>query len=359
LLIVGLLSIPVLIAINGYFVAIEFALVALRKTRIEELVTKGVRGAKAVEAAHGNLNRSIAAAQLGITVASIALGAVGESVLAKILEPWFDFLPENIEPFTRHSLATFLSITLITFLHVILGEQVPKIMAIQSSEKVALITSKPLLIFSKLTWPILQVMNAAGNLILKMLGFKTNSDHQAVHSLDELGMLIQDTHEAGLLESEQATYVKNVFQLSDKRVRDCMIPKEKMDALELRTPTKKVMEIVRNSGHTRLPVYDGDPNNIVGILNTKNLFYFLTLGHVAVLADALYPTEFVDPDTAISNTLSMFRKTHRHMAVVRDPIGQVLGLITLEDVLEEIIGDIEDEQDDAKAKRAKPSGSRG
>lgn len=354
MIVLGLLAIPILLALNGYFVAIEFALVAVRKTRVEEMVNAGLRGAKAVEAAQTHLNRSIAAAQLGITLASIALGAVGESVIAGLLAPALAFVPEGVEPFTRHSLATVLSIAGITFLHVILGEQVPKMMAIQSADKIALRSARPLNLFARATSPILRVMNATGNVLLRILGYRTGEAEHAALSVEELKMMIEDTEEAGLLEAEQVTFVKNVFQLTDKRVRDCMIPREKMDALELRTKPARVLEIVRNCGHTRLPVYDGTPDNIVGILNTKNLFYFLTLGQAVVLYDALYPAEFLDPDEPIARAIQLFRKTRRPLAIVRGSDQTVLGMITLEDILEEIVGDIEDEHDEAGGPTKRP-----
>ena len=204
------------------------------------------------------------------------------------------FIPEKLEPLSRHSLATLLSIAIITYLHVILGEQVPKLMAIQSADKIALRISGPLNVFAKLSYPLLKLMNWTGNFILLRLGYKIGDGHHSVVSVEELRMLVEDTAEAGNLESDQAEFVKNVFQLHDKKVRDCMIPREKMDALELRTKIPKVLSMVRSSGHTRLPVYDGQVDNIVGILNSKNLFYVLSLGQVVVLDDALYPAEFID-----------------------------------------------------------------
>ncbi len=167
MIILGLIAIPILIAINGFFVAVEFALVAVRKTRVEEMIGQGVRGAKAVAAATGNLNRSIAAAQLGITLASIALGAVGESVLASLLEPVLSFIPQDLQPITRHSFATLASIAIITYMHVIFGEQVPKMIAIQSTDSVALWWARPLNVFARMTNPILKLMNATGNLMLR------------------------------------------------------------------------------------------------------------------------------------------------------------------------------------------------
>jgi CBS domain containing-hemolysin-like protein len=344
-IVLGLIAIPFLIAINGYFVAVEFALVAVRKTRVEEMLGQGVRGARAVSKAFNNLNNSIAAAQLGITLASIALGAVGESVLAKLLEPLLTFVPENLQFITRHSLATLASIAVITYLHVILGEQVPKMMAIQSSDRVALWCAPPLNVFARVTSPILRLMSATGNFLLRRLGYETGDSHEAVHSVEELRMLVEDTEEAGLLQADQAVFVKNVFMLTDKKVRDCMVPVEKMDAIEIHTKPAKVLQIVRACGHTRLPVYDGNRDNIVGILNTKHLFSIITLGHVVILEDALYPATYIDPDESIGIGLKLFRKSRKPMAIVRDADKKVHGMITLEDVIEEIVGDIEDEHD--------------
>jgi putative hemolysin len=357
-IVLGLIAIPVLIAVNGYFVAVEFALVAIRKTRVEELVQQGARGARSVANAVTNLDRSIAAAQLGITLASIALGAVGESVLARMLEPYLTFVPEHLSWITRHSVATLLSIAIITYLHVILGEQVPKMMAIQSADSVALWSAKPLNVFARATWPVLKLMNATGNFILRRIGYQSGEGHEQVHSVEELRMLVEDTEEAGLLGSEQAEFVKNVFQLTDKKVRDCMIPKEKMDALEVHTKTPKVLEVVRRSGHTRLPVYDESADNVIGILNTKYLFNILTLGQVVILEDALYPATFIDPEAPLSVALQLFRKSRRPMAIVRDKDKKVLGMLTLEDVIEEIVGDIEDEHDEGGPRGTRPPSDR-
>jgi putative hemolysin len=346
LILFGLLAIPILIAINGFFVAVEFALVAIRKTRVEELVRQGVRGATSLEAARNDLDKSIAAAQLGITLASIALGAVGESVLAQLLAPLFGFIPPQLAFISKHTFATLLSVGIITFLHVILGEQVPKMMAIQTADRVALWSSRSLIVFAKLTSPVLKLMNAVGNGLLRMLGYTPGNEHESTHSIDELRMIVEDTQQAGLLEANQAALVQNVFKMTEKKVRDCMIPIDKMDAIELHMKPAKVLEIVRKCGHTRLPVYEANRDNIVGILNTKNLFYFLSLANVVVLEDALYPAEFIDADVLISKALHMFRRTRRPMAIVREKDGSILGLITLEDVVEEIVGDIEDEHDE-------------
>lgn len=343
--VLGLLSVPALVALNGLFVAAEFALVAVRRTRVEELVQRGVKGAKAVEGAIAHLDRSIAATQLGITLASIALGWVGEPALARLLEPLFHFLPGGWRFVTTHTVATAIAFLLITFMHVVFGELIPKTLALQIPDRTALWVARPVLWFARLTRPLILLMNGTGNALLRLAGYEPAGGEGMVHSVEELALLIEDTEEAGVLDADQAEFVQNVFRLSGKRVRDCLVPRDKMAALELSTPPDKVLEVVRREAHTRMPVYEGTLDKVVGIVNTKDLFYLFSLRGVVVLEDALYPPLFLKPDESVGNALRLFRKSHRPMALVRDEEGKIHGLVTLEDVLEEIVGDIEDEHD--------------
>jgi CBS domain containing-hemolysin-like protein len=338
---IGLPAIPVLVVVNGLFVAAEFALVAVRKTRVEELVNQKVKGAKAVAAAIQRLDRTIAATQLGVTLASIGLGFVGQPALAALLSPLFGTLHD----FITQTVATLLALLLITFLHVVFGELIPKSMALQDADGAALWLSRPLNVFARLSRPLLMLMSATSNAILRLLGFRALSGEEDVHSIEELLLLIEDTEEAGVIDPDQADLVENVFRLSNKLVGQCMVPREKMAALELSTPPDKILEAVRTGAHTRMPVYEMTPDNIVGIVNTKDLFYLFSLKGVVLLVDALYPALFLKPDESLDNALRLFRKAKRPMALVREEGGRVVGLITLEDVLEEIVGDIEDEHD--------------
>ncbi len=340
-----LLTVPALVAMNGLFVAAEFALVAVRRTRIEQLINQGVKGAMAVEKAIAALDRSIAATQLGITLASIGLGFVGEPALARLLIPLFDAIPLSWQFITAHTLSVTFAFMLITFMHVVFGELIPKTVTLQVPERMALLLARPLLLFTRATRPFTMLMHLTANAILSRWGFKAAGGEAMVHSVEELQLLIEDTEEAGLIEEEQADLVQNVFLMTSKKVRDCMVPREKMASLEVNTPPEQVLEIVRSGAHTRLPVYDGDINNIVGIVNTKDLFYLFSLRGVVVLQDALYQAVFLPWDEPVINGLRLFKKTHRHMALVRDDKDNIVGLITLEDVLEEIVGDIEDEHD--------------
>ena len=343
--IAGLLLVPALVILNGLFVAAEFALVSVRKTRIEELIERGVKSARSVEAAMNRLDRSIAATQLGITLASIGLGFVGEPALADLLKPLADFLPAGWRGTATDSVATALAFLLITFMHVVFGELIPKTMALQTPDRTALWLSGPLNVFARLTQPLLMTMSSTANFLLRRLGYQAASGEEMIHSVDELKLLIEDTEEAGVLDADQAEFVQNVFRLSNKRVRDCMVPRDKMAALELSTPPDRVLEAVRNGAHTRMPVYEEALDNIVGIVNTKDLFFLFSLKGVVILQDALYPPLFLKPDESMANALRLFRQARRPMALVRDAEEKIVGLITLEDVLEEIVGDIEDEHD--------------
>ena len=341
----GLLSVPLLVALNAFFVAAEFSLVAVRKTRVEELLAQGVKGAKAVSAAVQRMDRTIAATQLGITLASIGLGWVSERFVASALFSFFAGLPSPFDAIASHSLAFTVAILLVTFMHVVFGELLPKTLSLQTPDRLALWLAGPLNIFARLTRPLILLMNSTGKGIVRLAGYKTPAAESLVHSVDELLLLIEDTEEAGVLDPEQADLAQNVFLLSKKRIRDCLVPREKMASLELSTPPEKVLEAVRTGAHTRMPVYDGDIDKIVGIVNTKDLFYLFSLRGVVILEDALYPPLYLKPEESLGNALRLFRKARRPMALVRDDQGKIHGLITLEDVLEEIIGDIEDEHD--------------
>ncbi|MBA4191007.1 MAG: hypothetical protein C0467_23730 [Planctomycetaceae bacterium] len=341
LLLVGIIAIPILIAINGFFVAAEFALVSIRRTRVEELVNQNRPGAASLMAALTDLNRSVAACQLGITVASLALGFVSEPAIHRLIHPLFEGLSDD---WTR-VLSVFLTLSLITYMHVVFGEQMPKLAALQEPELIGIWVARPVTLFGRLTGPLIKLMNGSSSWFLRRLGYKGNGDEGEVHTVDELRLLVEDTEEAGLLDSDAADMVLNVFALTDKRVRDCMVAREKMATLDVNSPPDKVMEVARLGAHTRLPVFDTTPDKIVGIVNTKDLFFLFSTSGAVMLEDALYPATFLDPDEPVANAFRLFRKSHRPMAVVRDPQGKVLGLITLEDVLEEIVGDIEDEHD--------------
>jgi putative hemolysin len=342
---VFLLAAVIFIALNAFFVAAEFALVNIRWTRLEELLAEGRFGARAVQRLTENLDDAIAATQVGITFASLALGWVGEPALAHLIQPLFQWLPWAWGTVATHGVAIVLAYLLLTFMHVVIGEQVPKVHALNRSEDVALMVSGPLLAFARVFRPFIRAVGGTTDFVIRALRLPVASAGQEVHSVQELSMLVDETAEAGMMASDQAEYVRNVFRLSGKRVRDVMLPREKVVMLSIATKPEDILEICRETAHTRMPVWEGDPDHIVGIVNTKNLFHLFSEFQVVLLKDAMYPPIFVDPDQSVGRLLSIFRRERRPMAVVCDGDHHFLGLVTLEDILEEIVGEIEDEHD--------------
>jgi len=343
-----LLSVPLLIALNGFFVAAEFALVSVRRTRVDEMVRAGRFGAKQLQWSTEHLDDSLAAAQVGITLASLALGWIGEPALATVIEPAFRALPGAWSVAATHAAAVTIAFLLITFFHIVLGEQVPKVMAIRRAEEAALVIATPLLAFARLASPFLKSISSTSSAAIRLLRLPPMPAGRLVHSVDELRQLVEETQKAGVIAEDQASYLKNVFRLTDRRVREVMVPRDKVTTISLSASEEEVLETARDTAHTRLPVWENDPDNVVGIVNTKDLFHLFSLKGLVILMDAMYPPLFVHPDQRVAWCLQLFRREKRPMAVVRDARGAFLGIVTLEDILEEIVGEIEDEHDDPR-----------
>jgi CBS domain containing-hemolysin-like protein len=339
----GLLAVAALILANAYFVATEFALVAVRRTQIELWVAEGRRGAAAAAQAIDHLDDAIAATQLGITLASIALGWIGEPALAHLMAPGLTAL--GFGPVAVHSTAVVLAFSLITFLHVVCGELAPKAVALDNPGPVALWCSRPLLVFGRTFRLVLAVMNGAGNGLVSLLGVKPAARHAAIHSPEELSLLVRDAREAGKIRPYPGRILGNVFRLSRTRVRDVMVPREQVLAVDRHLKPEEILDLLRGSGFTRLPVYEDELDHIVGILHTKDLFHLYARERVIIMEDAIRPAIEVRPDLPIVDALRLFRRGRKHLAIVRERDGPLLGVCTLEDVLEEIVGEIEDEHD--------------
>ena len=342
---IGLFAIVVLVALNGCFVAAEFALVTVRWTRIEELVEQGVRGARAVQGATSRMDGMIAATQLGITLCSLGVGWLGEPTVAHVILPLVHRLGLPWSAVVAHGVAIGVSFLLITYLHVVLGELAPKAIALTRAESVAIALVPPLLAFERACRPLVALMRGSGGLVVRMLRIPEPTVEQSVHSTEEIDRLVEETQEAGLMPADEAKYVRNLFELADKTVRDAMVPREKVVALALSATESEILETSRETGHTRMPVWEDDPDHIVGIVNTKDLFHIFSLRGLVILMDAMYPAIVVHPEQPIARVLGLFRREKRQMAVVEDHDGHFLGIVTLEDILEEIVGEIEDEHD--------------
>jgi putative hemolysin len=346
-----ILLIPVLVLGNAFFVAAEFSLVTVRRTRLEELAAQKVVGVGAAQAATRRIDDTIAATQLGITMMSLALGWVGEPALARIMEPWFVFLPAAWGQVAVHGFATALAFLIITFLHVVVGELAPKTVALRVPDVVAIRVAVPLLAFERVFRPFIVVMNGAGNWLVRLMGFKPTL-HGSVHSVEELQLLVEDVSEAGRMSTEHAELLQNAFRLPMKKVRESMVPLRDAIMLEYRLKPEQILTALQDSVHTRFPVFDGERTRVVGIVNAKDLFAIYATSGLVNLEDAMYPVTWAPAERSIAEQLKEFRRVRRQMAMAIDDMGTPIGIITLEDIVEELVGDIEDEHDTGGAAMA-------
>ncbi|MBW2267215.1 MAG: HlyC/CorC family transporter [Deltaproteobacteria bacterium] len=341
----GLLAVFALLLTNAYFVATEFALVAVRRTQMQLWVEEGRRGAKAAAAAIRDLDDAIAATQLGITIASIGLGFVGEPALAHLIEPALVAVSLGSAA-VLHTVSLVVSFSIVTFLHVVVGELAPKALALDRPGRVALVCARPLLLFARAFHPIIAAMNGAGNALVSLLGVEPVGHRELVHSPEELSLLVDEARDAGQIRPYAGRILGNVFRLSKTRVCDVMVPRERVFAVHRRAQPEELLDILREEGYTRIPVYDRDLDDVVGILHAKDIFHIAADNRLVILEDALRPVLEIRPDLPVVDALRRFRSGRRHLALVRERGGPLLGVCTLEDVLEEIVGEIEDEHDE-------------
>lgn len=347
--IIGVLAVLVLIATNGFFVAAEFALVKIRATRIEHLVNEGNRTAKVVQKQIGHLDTYIAATQLGITLASLALGWIGEPSLAHLVEPLFAWIGGEAARDVTNGVAIALSFAIITAGHIILGELVPKAIALQQDEKTALFVARPLWLFARLFRPIIFLMNGMGNAVVRLLGLRAASEHNtAVHSPEELEMLILQSRKAGLLEQQETEFLRHVFTFEDKLARQIMTPRTEMIGLPLESSFAEVRQLILTERYTRYPVYEKSMDFIVGTVHLKDLVAAFS-SHADeqsfTLRTLLRPVLAIPETTSIGPLLTRMQREGKHLAVIIDEYGETAGMVTLEDILEELVGEVQDEFD--------------
>ncbi len=350
----GLFAVFVLVFVNGFFVAAEFALVGARRTRIAQLADDGHAGARAAQHAIHHLDNYIAATQLGITLASLGLGWIGEPVVAGLVEHIFELvLPEKAASAAAHSVAIAVGFSIVTTLHIVLGELSPKAIALQKPETVAILVARPTTWFLRFFSPVIHAMNAIGNGVVRLLGFEPASGHERVHSAEELVMLVEAAHEAGVLEASEERLLHRAFDFSDTLIRDVMQPRVEVEAIALGTPLPQVFETVSTGPYSRYPVYDGTIDNVVGLLHTKDLLD-LVVHHPELLSDPqahhdlrplLREPLFVPELVPVARVLEQMQHTKTPFAVVIDEFGGMAGIATMEDILEELVGDVQDEFD--------------
>ena len=335
----GLIAVMALVFANGFFVAAEFALVTVRKTRIDQLIAEGHRGARTVRRALNDPDSYIAATQLGITMASLGLGWIGEPALAKLFEPAFAIFGDRLSTITAHTISVILSFSIITALHIVLGELAPKTVALQQSEKVSLLVARPTEFFMKFFWPFISLLNGMGNMVVRSFGLKPPSGHSLVHSEEELKMLVTASQEAGVLEEEEEQMLHRVFAFSDLTAGQIMVPRTEMVAIAIDTPVVEVAEVAARGGHARLPVYRRDIDDIAGILSITDLFQLVASGKTPADLAPVIREAFTVPETITADDLlSEMHARGSGVAIVIDEHGGTAGLVTFAGLMERIVG---------------------
>lgn len=342
-----ILVIILLLVLNGFFVAVEFALVRSRRTRLEAMVRSGDRLAAIALKATGNLSRVLSASQLGITLASLGLGWVAEESLGEFFRHWLVELPLPLEIGVRASIGAGIAIVAATYMHVVFGELAPRAMALNHPERVARLLAPLLLAFAWLTTPFIWVLNHSASLTLRLFGQKLDVSEEPVHSPDELRMLVEHAEVGGALQAADAELIEGVFEFSEKNAREVMTPRTGMVAIPIEATLDEACTIAEDSRFSRFPLYEDSLDNVVGLVLAKDLLREVrraTPGWTVAMIkrDVL----FVPGSREVEEVLSDFKRHKVHLAVVIDEFGGTAGLVTMEDLLEEIVGEILDEYDE-------------
>lgn len=334
-----------LVLLNGFFVAAEFALVSVRPTRINQLVEQGNRMARLVQRAQADPNRFISAAQVGITMASLGLGWIAEPALATLIEPLFDSIVSDDSRIGLHIVAGAMAFLIVTLLHIVLGEQVPKMIALQRSEATLFASAAPVSWISIWFRPLIALLYWLTAIVLKPLGLSWQGEHHLVYSEDELKMLVTASQQQGYLDESEQELISRVFGFADIEADEVMVPRTEIVALAATATQAEVTETVAASGHARYPVYDEDLDDIIGIFHVKDLYRFqlrARQGEFSLRRMVRSPI-IVPGAMPLSELLAMMKRQRTHVAIVLDEYGGTSGMVTLEDVLERIIGDVRDE----------------
>ncbi len=343
-----LLAIILLVLLNAFFVGAEFALVRSRRTRLEAMVRSGDRLARFAVRAVSNISRILSASQLGVTLASLGLGWVAESTVGEVFEHLFANLPFAIEVSMRLTLAATVALIIVTYLHVVFGELVPKAAALNHPESLARWLAPPLLFFAWITTPFTFFLNRSSLVILHALGQEKAGSEEAVHSPEEIRLLVEQSQESGQMGVHDADLIDAVFEFSEKNAREVMTPRTELVALPVEATLSEVLGVVQESGLSRYPVYDESIDNIIGVVLAKDLLKLLAPRSdtdAFDLPSIMRPVHVIPGSREVEEVLADFKRLKEHMAVVLDEYGGTAGVVTMEDLLEEIVGEILDEYD--------------
>jgi CBS domain containing-hemolysin-like protein len=355
--ILSLLLVVFLVLGNGFFVASEFALVAVRKSRIELLAAEGSKAAQRLLELLNNLNAYISATQLGITIFSLALGLVAEPAIVAFLDPLFmrigaatgaTFLSN---PILVHTISYVIAFTLITFLHIVFGELAPKTVALELSERVSLIIALPMQIFYKIFYYPIRLLDWTGVKTVRLFGLRPSAEHGSIYTEDEIRQLINISEKSGHLNEEERKLINQVFEFSETTVREAMIPRTEIVAIPVTMPVEEIAETFRECGYSRLPVYRGSMDDIAGVIHSKDVMTSLLTPETFRIEKILRRPVYVVDTARLEDVLRQMQKEKFHFGFVVDEHGGIEGIITLEDLLEEIVGEIDDEFDEEVAEQ--------
>ncbi len=338
-----------LVLLNGFFVAAEFSIVKVRYSQIQLKAAEGNKMAKQAEHIIKNLDAYLSATQLGITLASLALGWVGESTLEHVFSAIFNNLSLSIAPNTLTTISVITSFLIITIMHIVFGELVPKSIAIRKSEPATLFIAAPLRLFYNIFRPFIWLMNVISNAFLRLIGIHPVSEHE-IHSTEELQLLVKQSADSGEIEEENYEIIKNAFDFTDHNAKQVMVPRQNIFSIDIEESKEEILEKIMESGYSRIPVYEDSIDNIIGIFYAKEIIreYIKHKDNLEAfdLRNYLREAFFVVGSKKVSDLLKVFQQKKQHLAIVIDEFGGTEGILTLEDILEELVGEIQDEEDE-------------
>lgn len=340
----NLIMVAILILLTAFFVATEFSIVKVRSTRIDQLIAEGNKNAVYAKKLIDDLDAYLSACQLGITVTALGLGWLGEPTVERMLRPVFESLALNEAVSTL--LSFLIAFLIVTYLHVVIGELAPKTIAIQKAEAVTLLFARPLIFFYKIMYPFIWLLNGSARVLIRIFGFEPVNENEEAHSEEEVRMIVEDSYKSGEINLAEMTYVNNIFEFDETVAREIMVPRNEVVCFFKEQSLEENLEVVRGAQFTRYPVASVDKDNIVGLINLKDLFSEQLEGRKPdSIEEFIRPIIHVTETTPIRKLLLKMQKERIHMAVVIDEYGGTAGIVTVEDILEEIVGDIRDEFD--------------
>ncbi|USK53072.1 hemolysin family protein [Cytobacillus solani] len=347
MLLFNVLLIILLIALTAFFVAVEFAIVKVRRSRIEQLMAEGKKGAFSARKVVTRLDEYLSACQLGITVTALGLGWLGEPTVEKLFHPLLAAF--QMSETITHFISFLLSFVLVTFIHVVIGELAPKSIAIQKAEEITLLFAKPIIIFYKIMYPFIWLLNSSARLLVGLFGVKPASEHELAHSEEELRILLAESYKSGEINHNEWTYVNNIFEFDERIAKEIMVPRTEMSCISVHDSIQEIVQKLKTESYTRYPVVEEDKDHIIGMINIKMLLTatFLKKGSDQDwnIKTFIQPIGQVIESIPIHDLLIKMQKEGTHMAILIDEYGGTSGLVTVEDIIEEIVGDVRDEFD--------------